>query len=499
MLRGEREGELTVHVRPPEAAAVRITSDYVSSLSSPSARRSRSDFLARCGNEAWKRLLSPALNTRAKRELREKAERTAVRVFARNLSEVLLAPPAGPRSVLAIDPGFRSGCKFALLDQTGEVLLFDTIRPHAPHNGVEQSVHRLVTVLKSHPVELIAVGNGTAGRETEEFLHDHVEGAFGEAFPTVVRVSEAGASVYSASPLAKKELPSMAVEYRGAVSIGRRLQDPLAELVKIEPAAIGVGQYQHDIDQRLLAKTLGETVETCVNAVGVEINTASEALLSYVAGLDARIAAAIVAYRRRNGLFRTRDQILRVPGDWTEEVGTVRWFLRCRQSTHPLDGTGVHPERYTIVERIAVDLGCNVADLIGDETLLQRIDIRRWIDAKAGIGEPTLHDILMELRRGGRDTRGEFRAPRFDRAVREITDLTEGMVLDGTVSNVAAFGAFVDIGVHRDGLVHLSELADRFVRDPHEVVRVGQTVRVRVREVDTEKKRISLSMRDLPN
>jgi protein Tex len=502
IFRGEKSGQLSVSVRPPEAAALRITLARLVALAgdgelpSTATPHRRWHVLAeRVAAEAWQRLLAPSLENRIKRELREYAEEQSTVVFAAALRETLLAPPFGSRPVLAIDPGFRTGSKVVALSATGDILHHETIYPVAPHDRRQEAAERLRAISADHGPEGIAVGNGTAGREIEEFLADiALTDATGSPIP-VIRVNEAGASVYSASPEARREMPDLAIEYRGSVSIGRRLQDPLAELVKVDPAAIGVGQYQHDIDPRRLARALEDTVESCVNAVGVEINTAGEALLARVAGLDARSARGIVAHRREGGPFPRRDAILDVPG-----IGARRWeqaagFLRCRRSADPRDRTAIHPDHYPLVDEMAASLGVSVQDLVGTPELVDRIPVEGWVRPDRGVGEPTLRDILEELRRGGGDTRGAFEAPAFDRNIRTIGDLTVGLELTGTVGNVTAFGAFVDIGVHRDGLVHISELADRYVKDPHEVVHVGQTVTVRVTGIDVERERISLSMK----
>ncbi|MEX2442403.1 MAG: Tex-like N-terminal domain-containing protein [Alkalispirochaeta sp.] len=502
VFRGEREGALSVSVRPPDEAALTILRGFRAEIdaaatpprSSHGGGRDRDALGERILQDAWKRLLSPSLETRMKRELREWAEVQATTVFAANLKEVLLAAPFGARGVLAIDPGFRSGSKMVVLDATGQVLHHETITPLPPHIAVQEGARRISDLLQRYPVEAIAVGNGTGGREMEDFLRE-----LSPSVP-VIRVSEAGASVYSASPAARREMPDLAVEYRGAVSIGRRLQDPLAELVKVDPAAIGVGQYQHDIDEKLLRGALSETVESCVNAVGVEVNTAGVELLSQVAGLNANSAAAVVRYRSEHGLFNRRSQLRDVAGigekSWTQAAG----FLRCHVSADRRDHTGLHPEQYPVVEELGRSLGIVPSDLIDRPDLTSTVTAEDVAEMARRCGQGDLVGsagaavILAELRRGGADTREAFSAPVFQDEIRSIEDLTPDMVLEGTVTNITAFGAFVDIGVHRDGLVHVSRMAERFVSDPHEIVRVGGAVEVRVVEIDRERGRISLAM-----
>lgn len=524
MFRGEREGILSVSVRPPEAAALKILERFLVEVDAAAgwrgaggegnapergarsrdahtrgshtrgAGRDRRALGEQIVQDAWKRLLAPSLETRKKRELREWAEVQATQVFAANLKEVLLAPPLGSKAVLAIDPGFRSGSKVVALDATGQVLHHETITPLPPQAAVAEGRARITDLLSRYSPEAIAVGNGTGGREMEDFLRDL------EPAVPVVRVNEAGASVYSASPAARREMPDLAVEYRGAVSIGRRLQDPLAELVKVDPAAIGVGQYQHDIDEKLLRGALSETVESCVNAVGVELNTAGVELLSRVAGLNAKSAAAVVRYRSEQGRFETRRAVRQVPGigdkSWTQAAG----FLRCRTSTDLRDHTGLHPEQYPVVEALARSLGTTCTEIVARPELVSAVTPERIVElaAECGVGEvvgpAAAAEILAEIRRGGADTREAFSAPAFQEGIRSIEDLTPDLVLEGTVTNITAFGAFVDIGVHRDGLVHVSQMAERFVSDPHQVVHVGQTVQVRVVEIDWERNRISLAM-----
>ncbi|HRE13174.1 MAG TPA: Tex family protein [Usitatibacteraceae bacterium] len=447
----------------------------------------------------WKVKLSWQLSTELLTRLREAAEAEAIRIFARNLRELLLAAPAGPRTVMGIDPGIRTGCKVAVVDATGKLLATDTIYPHQPRNDWNGALATLGRLVVQHGVELIAIGNGTASRETDKLAADLIKAVASRAPEKKLMkivVSEAGASVYSASELAAKEFPELDVSLRGAVSIARRLQDPLAELVKIEPKAIGVGQYQHDVNPYELARTLDATVEDCVNAVGVDVNTASSALLARVSGLNATLARNIVEFRDANGPFANRAKLKAVPrlGDKTFEQAAG--FLRIASETaeaNPLDRSAVHPEAYPVVERILARIGKGIRDVMGRGELLKGLSASDFTDEK--FGAPTVRDILAELEKPGRDPRPEFKTAAFVEGVESLADLRPGMTLEGVVTNVAAFGAFVDIGVHQDGLVHVSALADRFVKDPHEVVKAGQIVKVRVLEVDLKRQRIALSMR----
>ncbi len=425
-------------------------------------------------------------------QAREKAEAEAIAVFGDNLKDLLLAAPAGPRTVLGLDPGIRTGCKVAVVDATGKLLATETIYPHEPRRQWEQSLQTLRLLCARHNVELIAIGNGTASRETDKLAGEVIKACDNPKLQKVV-VSEAGASVYSASELAAREFPGLDVSLRGAVSIARRLQDPLAELVKIEPKAIGVGQYQHDVDQFRLAKALDARVEDCVNAVGVFVNTASAALLSRVSGLSSTVAENIVRHRDENGPFRRRRDLLKVPrlGDKTFEQ--CAGFLRIADGDEPLDASAVHPEAYPVVERIVAAAQRPIKTLLGDGSFLRGLKAEQFTDETFGV--PTVRDILKELEKPGRDPRPEFKAARFADGVEDIKDLREGMVLEGVVSNVAAFGAFVDIGVHQDGLIHISALSDTFVKDPRDVVKAGDIVKVKVLEVDVARKRIALTRR----
>ncbi len=441
---------------------------------------------------AWKVKLSPHLEVESMMRLRESAEAEAIRVFARNLHDLLLAAPAGPRVTLGLDPGLRTGVKAALVDATGKLLETATVYPHPPRNDRDRSIATLAALAARHRAELVSVGNGTASRETDrlvlELMQRHPELGLRKLV-----VSEAGASVYSASELAAREFPELDVSLRGAVSIARRLQDPLAELVKIDPKAIGVGQYQHDVAQSALARALDAVVEDCVNAVGVDVNTASVPLLARVSGLSAGLARSIVEFRDGNGPFRDRRQLKQVPrlGDKTFEQAAG--FLRITDGDNPLDASAVHPEAYPVVERILAASGRGIKSLIGDSTFLKTLSPARFTDERFGL--PTVRDILAELDKPGRDPRPEFKTAAFKEGVEELKDLQPGMVLEGVVTNVTNFGAFVDIGVHQDGLVHISALAERFVKDPHAVVKAGQVVRVKVLEVDLKRKRIALTMR----
>ncbi len=425
-------------------------------------------------------------------QAREKAEAEAIDVFGDNLKDLLLAAPAGPKAVLGLDPGLRTGVKVAVVDRTGKLVDTATIYPHEPRRQWDPSLHVLRALCEKHHVELVAIGNGTASRETDKLAGDLLKLLPAQPMQKIV-VSEAGASVYSASEFASREFPELDVSLRGAVSIARRLQDPLAELVKIEPKAIGVGQYQHDVDQYRLARALDARVEDCVNAVGVDVNTASAALLTRVSGLSPTVAENIVVHRDQNGPFSSRKALLKVARLGEKTFEQCAGFLRINDGEQPLDASSVHPEAYPVVERILAECGRDVKQLIGDSALLRGLKAERFTDATFGV--PTVRDILKELEKPGRDPRPEFKAAKFADGVEDIKDLREGMVLEGVVSNVAAFGAFVDIGVHQDGLVHISELADRYVKDPRDVVKAGDVVKVRVLEVDVARKRIALSRR----
>ncbi len=442
-------------------------------------------------SDAWRRLLAPSVETEVRLELKARADREAVEVFAQNLRALLLAAPLGPRVVIGIDPGQRTGCKYAVVDDAGRLLDHGVLYLVQGDNALQRSRDELRALVAKHKPVAVAVGNGTHGRETEGFAREVV--GTGSGAPFVVPVSESGASVYSASEVAREEFPDLDLTVRGAVSIARRLQDPLAELVKVDPKSIGVGQYQHDVFQPLLSKKLDEVVESCVSSVGVELNTASAPLLSRVAGIGPTLARRIVQHREKTGAFRSRKAVLDVAGLGPRTFEQCAGFLRVRDGEHPLDASAVHPERYALVERVAKDLGVEVRALVANADLLRRIDWKRY--ASGDVGEFTLRDIAAELDKPGRDPRASFEPPRFRDDVRTMEDLKPGMSLEGVVTNVTAFGAFVDVGVHQDGLVHVSQLADRFVKDPAEVVRPGDKLKVRVIEVDLARKRVSLTAR----
>lgn len=484
--RGEREGFLRVGLEVDEPRVLQRMRGILGAI----PRSPWYGELAAAVEDGFKRLLAPSLETEIHGEVTERAEREAVEVFAANLGELLLAPPLGGKAVVGVDPGLRTGCKVAAVDGTGRFLAHVTVHPHT--GDATRARSDFLAIVRRHAPVAVAVGNGTAGRETEQFVREALA-ADGRKDVIVVPVSESGASVYSASDIAREEFPDLDLTVRGAISIARRLQDPLAELVKVDPKAIGVGQYQHDVTESLLKRRLDEVVESCVNRVGVELNTASAPLLSYVAGIGPALARNIVAYREQNGAFRGRRGLRDVPRLGAKAFEQAAGFLRVRGGDHPLDASAVHPERYVLVERMARDLGVPLKDLVGNAATADRIDVRKYVGDS--VGEPTLRDILAELKKPGRDPRATFEPPRFREDVREVADLQPGMQLEGIVTNVTAFGAFVDVGVHQDGLVHVSELADRFVRDPAEVVRAGQRVQVRVLQVDVGRRRISLSMR----
>lgn len=489
--RGEAEGVLRVKVEVDDARCRHRIQ-----------RLMRHDFRSPFGPElegaidiAYAKRLTPSITKQVRADVATTAERDAIEVFADNLANLLLAAPFGERAIVAIDPGIRTGCKCVALSATGRFVANTTIYPLRSDSDKQRAESELLAFVKKHRPVAVAVGDGTGGRETEAFARELLKRAGVEA--TVVSVSEAGASIYSASDIAREEHPDLDLTVRGAISIGRRLQDPLAELVKLDPKSIGVGQYQHDVEQGLLTKKLGEVVESCVNRVGVEVNTASAPLLSYVAGIGPKLAKNIVAHRETKGRFDSRKALLSVKGLGPKAYEQAAGFLRVRDGKHPLDASGVHPERYRLVERMAKDLGVGISALVGDPHKVGSIDVSRYVGD--GVGEPTLRDIVAELDKPGRDPREHFEATKFRDDVHELEDLKEGMVLEGLVTNVTAFGAFVNIGVHQDGLVHISHLADRFVRDPHSEVKVGQRVSVRVLSVDLARRRISLSRRATAN
>ncbi len=486
VLRGEREGVLKCGIALSQ-------DELVDQILGRMGHKERSPFgeqLKLAALDGYKRLIAPRMESDVRIDLKMRSDQAAVDVFASNLQSLLLAAPYGTKSVVGVDPGLRTGCKCAALSPTGKFLGNMTFNLVKGQGAIEAAKKDLVVFMRRHSPQAVAVGNGTGGRETEKFIRETFEQA-GLKDVVIVQVSESGASVYSASELAVKEHPDLDVTVRGAISIARRLQDPLAELVKIDPKSIGVGQYQHDVHQPLLVRKLGEVVESCVNRVGVELNTASAPLLSRVAGIGPKLAENIVQFREETGPFKKRRQLLKVSKLGPRAFEQAAGFLRIRNSEDPLDESAVHPERYKLVSRMASDIKVDLKTLIGDAAAVDRIDISRYVDDS--VGEPTLRDIVGELKKPGRDPRESFEPPAFSDSVHTLEDLEEGMVLNGIVTNVTAFGAFVDVGVHQDGLVHISQLADRFVRDPNEIVKVGDKIKVRVLKVDLELKRISLS------
>ncbi len=498
IMRAANEDVVTISVAPePETGAARAESIVAAAIGSGGGGPGDL-WLRQAAAWAWRVKLGLSMHLDLLGELRRRAHEEAIAVFARNLKDLLLAAPAGPRTTLGLDPGIRTGVKAAVVDATGKLVETATLYPFQPRNDVRGAEAKLLELVSRHGVELIAIGNGTASRETERFVADALRLLpAGAARPTKVIVSEAGASVYSASELASREFPGLDVSLRGAVSIARRLQDPLAELVKIEPKSIGVGQYQHDVDQHRLARALDGVVEDAVNAVGVDLNTASAPLLARVAGLGPSLAQSVVTHRDANGAFPSRKALMKVSGLGPKAFQQCAGFLRIRDGSEPLDASAVHPEAYGLARRIVKACGRDIRTIMGGGAVLRDLRAKDFVDDSFGL--PTVRDILAELEKPGRDPRPEFRTASFAEGVETIADLRPGMVLEGTVTNVAAFGAFVDIGVHQDGLVHISQLADRFVKDPHEVVKAGDVVRVRVTEIDIPRKRIGLSMRKQAN
>lgn len=482
--RGESEGILKVSISPDDTGCTeKLERKYVKG-NNECARQ-----VAEAVADAYKRLIKPGIETEFAAASKEKADEEAIRVFAGNLRQLLLAPPLGQKRVLGIDPGYRTGCKVVCLDAQGTLLHNEAIYPHPPKSEYQQAARKLTKLVEQYKIEAIAIGNGTASRETEQFVTSL---RFDREIQVFV-VSEDGASIYSASKLAREEFPDYDVTVRGAVSIGRRLMDPLAELVKIDPKSIGVGQYQHDVDQTKLKASLDQTVESCVNLVGVNVNTASKHLLTYVSGLGPALAKNIVDYRTENGPFQSRKELLKVPRMGAKAFEQCAGFLRIPHAKNPLDNSAVHPESYPIVEQMAKDMNCSVTDLIKDKTLRSRIKVENYISETVGL--PTLNDIMQELDKPGRDPRQKIQAFEFDRNVRTIDDLTEGMELPGIVTNITNFGCFVDIGIKENGLVHISQLADHFVSDPTTVVSIHQHVHVKVLGIDRERKRIQLTMK----
>jgi uncharacterized protein len=485
--RGAKEGVLTFEIELPRERPVAHLAAQVIHTQGECARH-----LAEAVEDAYDRLLNPSIQTEVRLELKDRSDEEAIKVFRENLENLLLAPPAGMLGVLAVDPGIRTGCKIAVVDDTGKFLEHAVIYPFEPKNDLAGSIRTLAGLVARHNVRAIAIGNGTASRETAALVQDFLRQA---KLATVfsVTVSESGASVYSASDIARQEFPDLDLTVRGAISIARRLQDPLSELVKVDPKSIGVGQYQHDVDQRRLKQSLEATVESCVNRVGVDLNTASWALLRYVAGITERTALKIVEYRNEHGAFRSRVQLTAVPGFGPKTFEQAAGFLRIRGGENPLDMTAVHPESYAVVEKIAASLGVTVPELIARPELVEKVKLEGF--QTESVGMYTLGDIREELRKPGRDPREKFVAPQWREDVKELADLKPGMQLEGVVTNVTRFGAFVDVGVHQDGLVHVSELANRFIKEPSEFVKVGQIVKVTVLTVDLKAKRIGLSMK----
>ena len=494
ILRGRNESVLAVDLDVPHEADKPHPAELKIRTAFGIADRGRPGdrWLADTVRLAWRAKLAISLSVDLLMRLKERADREAISIFSRNLKDLLLAAPAGPRVTMGLDPGYRTGVKVAVVDQTGKLVDTGTIYPHEPRRDLQGALATLAALCMKHKVDLVSIGNGTASRETDRLVAELIT-KMPQLKLTKLMVSEAGASVYSASELAAKEFPDLDVSLRGAVSIARRLQDPLAELVKIEPKAIGVGQYQHDVDQTGLARSLDAVVEDCVNAVGVDVNTASVPLLARVSGLNRTLAANIVAYRDENGAYASRSALKKVPRLGPKAFEQAAGFLRIMNGKNPLDASAVHPEAYPVVERIAAATGRPLKSLIGDRALLKSLKPAEFADATFGI--PTVTDILAELEKPGRDPRPEFKTASFQEGVETISDLKPGMQLEGVVTNVAAFGAFVDVGVHQDGLVHISELADRFVKDPREVVKAGDVIKVRVKDVDVARKRIALTMK----
>jgi uncharacterized protein len=483
MRRGEKEMFLTLDIAPEEQDAIDILeNEFIKS------RNECSQQVKIAIADCYKRLLKPSMETEVRLLSKKKADEEAINVFAGNVRELLMASPLGEKTILALDPGFRTGCKLVVLDKNGKLLHHETIYPNEPQREFAKSASIVKRLCAEYQVEAIAIGNGTASRETESFAK-----SLGIANVHIIVVNESGASIYSASDVAREEFPDKDVTVRGAVSIGRRLQDPLAELVKIDPKSIGVGQYQHDVDQNALKKSLDDVVVSSVNRVGVELNTASKQLLTYVSGLGESLAQNIINYRNEKGAFKTREELKKVPRLGDKAFEQCAGFLRIRDAQNPLDSSAVHPEAYAVVEQMAKDLNCTVKDLMQKDDLRKQIDLKKYVTEKFGL--PTLQDILQELAKPGRDPRAQFEIFEFAEGVHEISDLRTGMKLPGIVTNVTKFGAFVDIGVHQDGLVHISEIADKYVADPAEVVKVGQKVQVTVLEIDTDRKRIALSLR----
>jgi uncharacterized protein len=483
MFRGEKEGFLKVKVTPPEDDALDILEEQFASVQNASG-----DLVFNAAKDSYKRLMQPSIETEIRAMVKENADTYAIQVFAENLRQLLMASPMGQKRTLAIDPGFASGCKVVCLDEQGKLLHNETIYPHPPQNDIKKAINKIVQLTSAYKIDAIAIGNGTAGRETENLFKK----IRFDKDVTVVMVNEAGASVYSASAIAREEFPEYDVTVRGAVSIGRRLMDPLAELVKIDPKSIGVGQYQHDINQTALGKSLGDTVESCVNAVGVELNTASKELLSHVSGVGPSLAKSIVKYRNENGAFKSRMELKKVPRLGDKVFEQAAGFLRVRNSENPLDKSAVHPESYFVVEKMAKNTGCSVTDLMTSEELRKKIRLDDFVSGNIGL--PTLKDIMEELAKPGRDPREGFKLFEFAKGIHSIEDLAEGMVVPGIVTNITAFGAFVDIGIKQNGLIHVSNMANEFVKDPNKYVKLNQKLEAKIVAIDKVRKRIQLSL-----
>ncbi len=486
MFRGEKEGFLKIKVAPPEDDALEILENQFVRSDGASG-----DHVYDAMCDSYKRLIHPGMETEIRAMAKEKADTYAIRVFADNLRQLLMSSPLGEKRILAIDPGFNSGCKLVCLDKQGKLLHNETIYPHPPQSEVKKAINKIFQLVNAYKIEAIAIGNGTAGRETENmFRRIHFDRDV-----TVVMVNESGASVYSASPVAREEFPDYDVTVRGSVSIGRRLMDPLAELVKIDPKSIGVGQYQHDINQAALGKSLDDTVASCVNAVGVEVNTASKQLLSYVSGVGPSLAKSIVDYRDKNGAFQLRDELKKVPRFGDKAFEQAAGFLRIRNSSNPLDKSAVHPESYFVVKKMAEKMNCEITDLMTSEEIREKINLNDFVTDKIGL--PTLTDIMEELAKPGRDPREKFGFFEFAKGIHSIDDLEKGMELPGIITNITAFGAFVDIGIKENGLIHVSNMANKFVSDPNKYVKLNQKVNVKIVEIDKLRKRIQLSLKDV--